>query len=309
MTVVDYRASQIIDSIRNLTMLPTQTEGTEDSDILRHINEALKVSVSELVSIREEYYIRREKTAITSKVRYRIPHRAYLNKLRDIYYWDSSGDRCFLGRIEPELLYRYNDSTASEPVGYFVEGNDIVLVPDISSSFTGYIEFVYPFRPGDLVLSTTCRQITNVNTSTKTVTFGSDVPSTWGLTDEFDIHSQNSGAEIKLWDLTPSTCSGNQIVFNEAIDGSVFGTTAPSVGDWVCLAEECAIPGLPRDLIPTLIRATALRLSEAETDGAAFQLHASHLTEEKRRHLKAMENRVESCPIRIKGRRGILRSM
>lgn len=304
-----YTSDKLLKSIRNLGMIPnTAVEGAEDADLLIHADEALRVHLlPRILKLKEEYYVVRERVSLVSgTARYRIPSHAILNKLREVYHIDGS-DRFQLDMIPMEELHLYNGPGSGSPAGFIFEGNDVVLVPDKSPTYTGSIEYVYFFRPGDLVLAKNARQVTAVNLSSKIVTFGSAVPVGWDNADKFDIHSRHSGAEPKLWDQAATTVSGTQITFTGAIDGTVFGTKAVEVGDWVCLAGEAAVVGLPAEFQPLLSRAVALHFAEAIGDTAQAQIHGQILEKYFQELEKAAERRMESKPVRLGGRgRGIL---
>ena len=115
----------------------------------------------------------------------------------------------------------------------------------------------YFFRPGDLVTSSNYRIVEGVNLTTKTLTLNSNVLATWTTGKKYDVHSAESGAEIKLWSASVTTASAKTLIFTDAIDGSREGTAAVEVGDYVTLENEAAIPALPRELHPALAQAAA----------------------------------------------------
>ena len=292
-----YLAEDLIQVVRDRVVTgQAATEGTQDADILRVINdEALGRLYNAVMHCREEYYVHTTKQTMTAgTVRYRIPHRAMQTKIRDLFYWDASGNRCKLLPIPRE--YRANITSTSSnqtvPSGYYFEGNHIVLHPDTSTCLTGTLEIAYFFRPGELVLSTSARQITNV--AGGLITVDDDVPSTWTALLSYDIHSPHSGAEIKAWDLTASVVSANQLTFaSTAMDGSTSGTLAVEVGDWLCLAEEAALPGLPREWHPVLAQAAAAAILET-VDPERFQLSVQVLERSIERMYAALSNRDDS---------------
>jgi hypothetical protein len=306
-----YTAEELIESIRNLGMVPKSgTQGGDDADILRHINESMSLDIiPALMEIKEEYFVVTTRLTLGAALKYRIPTRAIADKLRYIRYVDSSGSRSSdsMEEIPPSCQNEFSWSSTSKPSAYYIEGNYICLV---GSSFSGYLEVSWYFRPGQLVLSTECRQITSI--LAKTVTLSSAVPTTWSTVNEFDIHSTESGAEIKVWGESATAVGGagteNKITFTNAIDGTTFGTHTVEVGDWVCLEKEAAIPAVPVDIHPLLIRAVSMRLAESQGDAQNIRVEHDLFVEAKKGVLKNFNYRSGNPP-RIKGCRGILWKM
>jgi hypothetical protein len=157
------------------------------------------------------------------------------------------------------------------------------------------------FRPGELVLSTACREITVVNLATKTITIASS-PATWLTSDKFDIHSGSSGAQIKQWDLTPTgdPKTTTTITFNESL-GSSTGRQDVEVGDWVCLAQEAALPGIPREHAPILAQATVVRVLGAIGDAELAQFEERKLNRMMERAEAFTEKRVKGKSQKVVG--------
>lgn len=304
----EYTADELIAIVRRRAFLPdTNSLGTQDADILAALNEEMLTELVPLViRVREEYFVVRERVAATATDgRHRINGRAIGVKLRDVAYVGngSTTARVPLTYIHPEEDPGDLSTSTGYPGGFFIEGNNVVLSPNLGAGTNGLLELPFFFRPGELVLQSAVRKITAVNTTLKRVTVASS-PSTWTTSDKFDIHSGKSGAEIHLWDLTPdgSPASTTTVTFNEAIDGSSFGTFTAEVGDYLCLAEQAALPGLPRELHPILAQAVVVQLVESLGDVEMFQIQERRLETMKRDILPIIENRVEGRPRKIVGR-------
>jgi hypothetical protein len=306
-----YTSDDLVAEIRNLGMLPnTGSMGFEDEDILAHASAVLQSKiVPEIMRVREEYFVATTRIDLTdNQSYYRIPSRAIGNKLRDLFWIDSDGYRQRIDPILREELDDWNSTGVEDPQKFYLEGNYVVLVPNLTTSPNGSLEVAFYFRPGDLVPTSSARTITNVAGSV--VTCDSDVPASWTTANTFDIHSYQSGGDIKCWDLTASAVGpvGNEekVTFTSAIDGSVHGTKVPEVGDWLCLAGEAAIPAIPRDFHPVLVRGTAMRIAEAAGDAQQVQIHSQLFQADLSIALSMLETRVEGRPPRIIGRRSVL---
>jgi hypothetical protein len=309
---LQYLAEDLITTVRNMAMLPdSDSTGTQDVDLLRVLNEAIRTYlVPRLLALREAFWVARQRQALGSTWRYRIPPRALFNKLQNVWWLDSNSDRQLLEPVSSLDIHLYGDEGgAATPAGYFLEGNDICLLPIDATSFSGTLEIEYFSRPNDLVLATYYAIITNVDTGTKTVTVDTwPTGASFLATSSYDIHSPYSGAELKEWDLTGSAVNAGAktVTVNEAIDGSTFGRKPVAVGDYICLAESCALPALPRELHPVACRGAALRIAEALGDQAGMKMHGTVFEKQMQEILSAMESRVENRPMRITGLRGFV---
>jgi hypothetical protein len=308
-----YTGEELIESVRNLGMIPnTGPLGGKDEDILLNLNEYFSLYMMPLlVSLREEYYVRTTRIAISgTTLRYRMPDRAIGEKLRMIRYVASDGhmDDAPLPEISPERQGDYTWDATGRPSGWYLEGNHICLV---ASSVSGSLEVSWYFRPGQIVKSTAARKLTAVDLTARTVDSATAFPAAWTTGDKFDVHSYKSGAEVKVWDMVITALTTSppyRITFSAAnpIDGSTRGTYAAEVGDWICLAGEAAIPALPVDMHPLLVEAGNIRTQAGLGKIEAVKIHHELMKEAEASILKVVKKRVEGHSKRILGRRGLL---
>lgn len=297
MAVKKYTAEELISLMRLNGMLPdTASDGSQDADLLQHLNQAMLTElVPDLMKRHEEYFVTSRRFSVTSG-RLRIPKRAVGQKLRDINWLDGS-DRIDLRHLTREDLWLYDTSSGSTPWAFYIEGNHIVFVPDAAS---GTAEIAFCFRPGQLVLSTETRLVTSVDTSAGTITLASDPPATWDSSLLYDVHSPNSGAEIKVFDLVVTDIEANVLTVTAAdINGSTHGSYAVEVGDYVCLAGEAALPALPLEMHPVLALAGLVRYLEAAGDQEQVQTHSAQLNRALDRAVTYTETRVDAHPKKI----------
>jgi len=276
-----YTTDDLIDSVRlrgGLNDNDASGTGQKDDDIILFLNEEMNELVTLILEANENYLLVREKiTPVANQSEYEINERAVFNKIKNVYYMSDSNDTRQI--IQPISTSAYPSSltTVETPCYYDIVGNKIVFVPSIGSGPTGWYEITWTFRPGELVKTAEARQITAVNTSTGIVTLDSTVPSSWTTNNKFDIHSNTSGGNIRLWSLNATSVSGNTITFSDAIDGSTYGTFAPQVGDWVCLEGQAVIPALPAEMHPTLAQAATVRVMESLQNPEGIQVHTARL--------------------------------
>src|SRR3972149_10182847 len=299
-----YDAAMLLDSIRTVGALTSvQIAGTDDTRLLKDVYEVIRENVvPHLLSVREEYLVSTLSMSLSPPTtRYRIPARSIGNNLRDLWHVDSGGNRTDFAskRIPRERLFMYNGDGGATPNGWFLEGNYIQLVP-VSGSYSGSLEMSYHLAPSLLAPVAEAGKISSVALSSKQVTLAATPPSSFVSGTKLDIHSPESGAEVKLLDLTQSgSVSGNTVTFTEAIDGTTFGTYAASVGDYVCLARECAIIQVPEDVVPMVINLVALRHSVGDGDSSKSQMLAAKVTKAEQSSLHVLTNRVSGKPRRV----------
>lgn len=303
-----YDAETLLETIRNVGSIPNATSlGSDDEDLLRHVNEALRWKIAPIIiQTREEYLAQSVRVDISGgKTRFRIPNRAIGNRLRDVIYVDGSGNRQFFTNPIPrEELAAFNGRSSGQPEGYFLEGNYLQLVPT-GGSYSGSLELSFFMRPSALRPVEETRKVDSVDLVTGEITLDDSAPSGWTTEKLYDIHSPDSGAEVKYWDLTASAVNGGITFPTPPIDGSTFGTVPVAAGDYVCLANECALLQVPDDMIPALAQAVALRIAVADGDQEMAKLHSGLLQDETQEARKVLENRIEGRPWRVRGRGGI----
>jgi hypothetical protein len=312
MSLLTYTTAQLIDRIRKKAGWTNNDQaGATDVDLIRHLNEAMFTEIiPRLMKVKEEYFVitrRIELATAFNENRYRIPKRAAGNKLRDLFYIDSSGTRRRLLHISREDLDLYSNTPVKEPEAYFLEGTHIVLVPELSAP-TGSLEIAYFFRPGQLAPATETRQITSISgDSPVTLGFVGGAPSGWTTSLAYDIHSPDSGAQIKVFDISASVIGASSIgVGLNSVAGGNYGEDPVTIGDYICLAGEAAVPGVPLELHPVLIQATVVRMEESQGNAETTALHRQELDRMLQVAGYYFDYRVEGAPKKLTPRQGAM---
>ena len=317
-----YTADELIALVRDEARIPdTAATGNADADILNRINETLSSYLYGMImEVKEEYFLRTTRYNLAStEERYKIPARAMYQKLRDVKWAETeTGGYSPLAHMNVgQLDDTYSSTTTSNaPSAFYVEGNHIHLWPKLSGA-TGFIDLSFYFAPGDLVLQAEVAKVAAVDFDTKKVTLDRALPTTgsatWDVNALYDVHSPDSGAEIRKWhgalDGAPdvSTPAEPVLEFTTPIDGSVVGEDPVEIGDYVCLTNEAALPGVPRELHPTVGKLAAANILEDEGDTEGFQAKTALSDRELYGYKKSMgalgrmENRVEAKPRFIRG--------
>ncbi len=149
-------SSDLIASVKRKIMFPIAQGTFSEQDILEFANEEMMISqVPSVLQFHEEYFVFQKITPLVQNVsRYSIPNRAVGMRLRDVSCSDSSGNLYEMTRInaDDKAYFQQNLGTSQSVYTYFLEGNDIVLAPSITSvPVTGNMNLFFYLRPNQLV--------------------------------------------------------------------------------------------------------------------------------------------------------------
>lgn len=156
-----FTSSDVIAAVKRKITFPTSQDTFTDTDILAFANDELMVSqVPSILEYHEEYFVTKlleggstSTPLVASRSRYPIPGRAIGLRLRNIFYEDTGGNLFELSRISPDeqAFFQADLGTSVGVNRFYLEGNDVILVPTIGSSPSGNIIMSYYLRPNQLV--------------------------------------------------------------------------------------------------------------------------------------------------------------
>lgn len=150
-------SSDLIETIKRKMSLPISQNLFNNKDLLAFCNDEMFSSqVPSVLEFHEEYFVFTETIPIVNNTsRYSIPTRAIGMKLRDVKWEDINNDLFDMTRVNPEekAFYQLNIGTSETISKYYVEGNDIVLLPARTVSNALNLIFYYFLRPNQLVVN------------------------------------------------------------------------------------------------------------------------------------------------------------
>lgn len=298
-----FTSDTLITSVKRWAMIPEDQNTFTASDFLDIANEELIMNVvPEILRLHEDFFLISEDVQITQGVkRYRIPHRAIGNKLRDVRYKDSNGNLLELTRIAiDDVADESRAYTTNRIYAYYIENQDVVLLPASTPVSGGFLVFSYYLRPNNMVLSNRVGTITAINTSTGELTLDS-VPTVFTGTETYDIIDKHSPHFTTALDLS-GTVGASSITFAPA--------SLPSglkVGDFVSLSGETKVPQIPADIHPYLARRVTMRCLEAMGDNESLGIATQKAAEMSNKLTNLIDNRVEASPKKIVNRHGHFR--
>jgi hypothetical protein len=151
-----YTTSQLLVSIKNRIGFPFSQNTLTENDVIQMMNEELQINaVPAIKELHEEYFVYKcPPTPLVNGIsRYPIPSRAMGMSVRDINWSDTSGNFFKLTRIAPEEKSFFQQNVGSnQAIGkYYLEGNEIVITPQVQTGATGSLNFFIYLRPNYLV--------------------------------------------------------------------------------------------------------------------------------------------------------------
>ena len=265
-----YLVDDLVANAKLRAFLPnsnTSTTSLQDADVLRLANDELWGSITPRIkAAMEEYFVvEYQYPIVPPQVAFDIPPRATGGMLRDVFIIPAGGSvfqRRKMRRLSPEDIQQFVTNPQllqgqPSPVGFWPQGNQIVLYPFTTNADTVVLSTF--FLPNQMVLSSTCNQISNVNYATGVVTFVNAVNlTTYANGVLCDLTRGVPGFDPLIFDLPVVSGVANTLTFS----ASQLQTQAAriAVGDWVSLAGTACVPQIPQTVHPLLAARTALRI-------------------------------------------------
>lgn len=119
----------------------------------------------------------------------------------------------------------------------------------------------------------------------------------------YDIPIPRNGITTTSFTPTPNTQT-NTVLFP-----IINIPSALQIGDYICLANECIIPGIPSDLHEVLAERVSARIQRAMGDQAGLQATMGKVQEMEGSQAKLIDNRTEGTPQKVLGRHTFLNIM
>lgn len=252
---MDYTVTGLLADIRRRGSIPdAAVTGTQDADLLVHMNDVLQLKLaSMIITVREGYFRQVLDTPISStNTRYRLPGRALGNKIAACLLIDAQGNvlrklnELSYGRLRE--YYAVNDAA-----GYVFEAGSIVLKPGVPSSTATILRFMYYVRPNQVTnsLDTTTADsftITGIAGNVLTITSGHNITTTTAI----DLVKQDGAFEHVAIGVFPSATATATVTVPDA--------SQLAVGDYVCKAQKAPVAQVPGEYYPLLAHLTAMEV-------------------------------------------------
>jgi hypothetical protein len=168
--------NDLIEAVKRKISFPTSQATFTDQDIVKFANEEMFISqVPSVLEYHEEYFVYQKTVPLKTNVnRYAIPDRATGMKLRDLFFQDSNGNLVEMVRVNADdrAFFQRNVGANTTVYKFFLQGNDVVITPSVTSDPSGSLLFVFFLRPNQLVVNSRAASINGFN---QTITVNSSL--------------------------------------------------------------------------------------------------------------------------------------
>lgn len=298
---------ELLKSVKRRAMLP-QTQNTFlEEDFLAFANEEMDLGiVPHVLSYHEEFFVYTVPVALESNVsRYQIPARAVGNKLRELAYSDNNSNIFEMTRITQEDLPYYQQAASRSTFKmFYIEGNEVVLYPDVNVMGTGTLRMSIYLRPNEIVSEDRVAIITGIDRISGNISV-SQVPDIITVGTALDLIQTGSPHRTLGLDIMATSINTTTKTITLDVDDI---PTALVIGDHIALAGETIVPQVPTDLHSMLAQRVAARCLEALGDAQGLNAANSKLQEMEFKTGSVIDNRVEGSPLKIVNRNSTLMS-
>lgn len=299
-----YTTEDLLDSIKNRTLVPTSQITYTDQQLLSLADDELRsLIVPMMLDVRESYFIAKKQELLegvdgASQPIFTLPERAIGNKLYDVTVADNSGNEYSLPHYsrsdshDNQLSYGNNQTL----FGFTMQGDQVIVLDSLSGR--SRLNLYYFRRPSTLILPENAARITSINSSAKEIVVSS-LPSTFAVTDEVDLVSASAPYVPLADDVVISSISGTTVTLSALPTNSSTGNLTLKVGDYLCVSGEAPVVQIPTDLYPSLAQAVAVKLLEGLGDTRGMQVAENKL-------VKMIEQGLALISPRVEGERKII---
>lgn len=150
-----YTSTDLIEAVKRKISIPLSQQTFSENDILLFANEETYLSqVPSILLYHQEYFVFPVVVPLKENTsRYPIPDRAIGLRMRDVMYQDQSGNLSDMTRVDAadKAFFQQSGGSTTSIHKFYIEGNEIVLLPKIEGSVFGSIVFYIFLRPNQLV--------------------------------------------------------------------------------------------------------------------------------------------------------------
>lgn len=297
-------ADNLLSGVKRRISMPASQVLLDDSDILSFSDNVIQSKIVPLYeSTNQEFFVTSvDVSLVASTSDYSVPYRAVGRALRDLKLKDTATGTHIrsLPKIAIEDLDMYLNY--SLPSGFYFKGDNIHIVPDIDSSYTGSdkLEVWYRLAPSKLTLLENVATVVSVASPVVTVNLS---PSTFSSLTPLDFIKGKSGNSILSIDKTPVSVTSTEITFASADIPSQL-----EAGDYIALAGYSPVVNMISDeAYPYLESNVAKRCLKAIGDYEGSRELDEDISDEKKALLMLLEPRISGEPTIIINRTGLVR--
>lgn len=162
-----YTSNDLIEAVQRKIAFPISQETFSNDDILRFANEETFIDlVPSVLQYHQEYFVFAVTVPlVNNQSRYAIPDRAIGMRMRDVLYQDTQGNLFDMTRVDAadKAFFQSNVGANSSIHKFYIEGNEIVLLPQVVGGVTGNLVFYIYLRPNQLVANTRAATLQSIS--------------------------------------------------------------------------------------------------------------------------------------------------
>ncbi len=172
-----YTSADLIEAVQRKMAMPISQQTYSSDDILRFSNEELMITMVPSVMVyNQEYFVFPVNTPlINNQSRYPIPSRAIGMRFRDMFYADTQNPPNLfdMARVDADdkAFFQANLNSNSSIHKFYIEGNDVVLVPTAIGAVVGSLRFFIYLRPNQLVQNSRAATCTNISSPVSSIPY------------------------------------------------------------------------------------------------------------------------------------------
>lgn len=170
-----YTSDTLIEAVQRKIAMPLAQQTFQPDDILKFANEEMALGTAPSVMIyHQEYFVFPVVVPLINNIsRYPIPDRAIGVRFRDMFYQDTQNPPNLwdMTRVDADdkAFFQANVGANSSIHKFYIEGNDVVLLPQIEGDTLGSLVFYIYLRPNQLVQNSRAAICTAVTTTPSSV--------------------------------------------------------------------------------------------------------------------------------------------
>ena len=298
-----YTADELLEQVRRGGSLPSAAStGTADADLLAHADAELRDTLVPLMlGVQEEMYQRAFLRSVDSGTQgYRINKRAAISRINTVEWLNADNSGYPMDRIDPKRALEVGVTTTStgQPRYYYLEGGRLMLWPIPNA--TGTLRIRAFVRPGRLCLladsTSTAIAISVVSVGASVTTLTTAINHGITTSGIRDVVASTPSFEHLAVDATATVTGLNTVTIpNTDL------TTAPIVGDQLCVSDNTPYVQLPVELQPALVELTIARVLRALGKGSEAADHQQAADRLVGVGIQALTPRVDTADRKIVG--------
>lgn len=264
-------SNKLIEAVKRKISFPTDQSTFSPQEILDFANEEMMIQqVPSVLEYHEEYFVYSYKYLIqTNQTRFPIPDRAIGLKLRDVKWQDTNGNFFDMTRVaaEDKGFYQRNLGTNETINKYYLENNDVVLLPSAVAADGVSIYLWFFIRPNQLVANERAAIIQSFQNYITTLNAYLNPLDTVTIDDE--VFTATNGTSVL------SNSTGNPTIITTAAPHNLISGTE------ITLINNTSTPNINGDYTVTVLSPTTFSIpanvGTAGNDGLFFQTDSEFL--------------------------------